>query len=131
MKTRLAGEPDRNTVAELWTATKVLLGLRYDAPFIEGLLQGVLTMKESTTYQAIVEEGRQEGRQVEARRMLLQLGEHRFGGPPGESERAALEAIASVEELERLILRLLDVETWTELLSPPAGATRRPRRKKP
>jgi len=42
-------------------------------------------MKESTTYQAIVregrEEGRDEGRTEEARRMLLLVGETKFGRP--------------------------------------------------
>src|SRR4051812_18660011 len=50
MKARLDAEPDPATVAELWTATKGLLGLRYRAEFVEQLLQGIRVMKESTTY---------------------------------------------------------------------------------
>src|SRR5437773_673031 len=67
MKQRLDAEADPATVAELWTATKVLLGLRYAAEFVEQLLQGVRAMKESTTYQAIKDEGREEGRLEEVR----------------------------------------------------------------
>ncbi len=58
------------------------MGLRYDRALIEQLLQEVRGMKESVTYQAIVEEGvakgREEGvvkgRMEEARRILFRLG---------------------------------------------------------
>ena len=71
MSQRFEVEADRTTMAELWTATKVLLGLRYEASFVEQLLQGVRGMKESTTYQAIKaegREGREEGAKKDARR---------------------------------------------------------------
>ena len=42
---------------ELWVATRILLGLRFPDEYVTRLLQGVTIMKESTTYQAIVEEG--------------------------------------------------------------------------
>ncbi|MCS6861010.1 MAG: DUF4351 domain-containing protein [Abditibacteriales bacterium] len=72
-------------------------------------------MKESVTYQAILEEGRTEGKTREARTILLLQGTKRFG-PPSEETRAALEAITSVERLEYLAQRLLDVSSWEELL---------------
>ena len=46
----------------------VLMGLRYPAQFAAQLLRAVRAMKESTTYQAILAEGRAEGQAVEARR---------------------------------------------------------------
>ena len=48
--------------AKLWTATCLLMGLRYEKSFASQLLEGVQNMKESTTYQAILREGRDEGR---------------------------------------------------------------------
>ncbi len=42
---------------ELWTATRILLGLRFPNALIDALLQGVMGMKESVSYQAIVAEG--------------------------------------------------------------------------
>ena len=49
IKKRLVAEPDRATVGELWTATKVLLDLRYAASFVYQLLQGVRPLKWSAT----------------------------------------------------------------------------------
>ena len=79
-------------------------------------------MKESTTYQAILAEGRAEGRAegqaVEARKILLRQGSKRFG-PPDARARAAVEAITDIDRLEKLTERLLDVSSWDELLATP------------
>jgi predicted transposase YdaD len=94
------------------------------------LFEEVLGMEQSATYQAIVrrgrEEGRQEGRAEEARRILLLLGETKFG-PPGAPTRAAVEAINDLSRLENLTARLLSAGGWEELLAPPAPRRRRPR----
>jgi hypothetical protein len=68
-------------------------------------------MKESVTYQAIVEQGRVEARQE----VLLELGEKRFG-PPGESTTAAIRATTDLDRLKQLSDRLLDASSWQELL---------------
>jgi predicted transposase YdaD len=133
MKQRLEAEADPTIAGKLWTATKVLLGLRCEAEFIEQLLQGVREMKESTTYQAILEEGRQEERPVEARRVLLRVGADRFGAPPTPEQQAILEAITDANRLEELAVRAGHVRSWAELLEqapPPAAPPRRARRKK-
>jgi hypothetical protein len=52
----------------------------------------------------------------EARAILLRLGTRRFGEPPDQT-RAALEGITEIERLEALSERLLDVESWDELLA--------------
>jgi len=74
----------------------------------------------SSTYQAILAEGRakaiQEGRVEGGRSFVLRLGSKRFG-PPDAAMRARLDAITSTEQLERLAGRLLEVETWSELLA--------------
>jgi hypothetical protein len=67
-------------------------------------------MTESSTYQAILAEGRAE----EARRILLELGGKRFG-PPDRRTRAALAQITDLERLERYIGRVYDVESWDDL----------------
>jgi predicted transposase YdaD len=96
MEERLDREAAPAEAATLWTSTFILMGLRYPADVAAQLLQGVRAMKESTTYQAILEEGRAEGE----RRGLMLLGTERFG-PPGPRTRAAIDAIHSVERLEQ------------------------------
>ena len=95
LKEKLAAPRYRKAAGTLWTAVDVLMGLRYDRALIEQLLQGVRGMKESVTYQAIVEEGVAKGREEglvkgreegvakgrleEVRRILFRQGEQRFG----------------------------------------------------
>ncbi len=70
-------------------------------------------MEESTTYQALLTKGRA----AEARDLILRLGGKRFG-PPDEATEAKIAAIDSVDRLEHLAERLLEVENWDELLAP-------------
>jgi hypothetical protein len=76
-------------------------------------------MKESDTYLAILEEGEARGekkfRTDEARRILLRLGSRRFGAPDAATQ-AAVEAITFLERLEQMADRILEVESWQELL---------------
>jgi hypothetical protein len=131
MKERLDRETSRSQAAELWSATYILMGLRYAQALIETLLQGVLAMEESVTYQAILRKGRAEGKAegkaegraegqvegqaAEARRILLMLGRDQFGDPPADVS-AALSGIADVGRLEALTLRLKHAASWQELL---------------
>ena len=77
-------------------------------------------MEDSVTYQAIMRKGevkgRQEGRIEEAQAMLLLVGEKRFGAPD-EATRARIEALTTREEIENLVSRLFEVESWSELFS--------------
>jgi len=66
-------------------------------------------MRESTAYQAILKQGRDEGRVREAQRLLLIQGEIRFGAPD-ETTRAAVEAIRDLDLLERLSRRVVDTK---------------------
>jgi hypothetical protein len=68
-------------------------------------------MKESSTYQAIVDEGRLQA----MRSTLLRQGRLRFG-PPTESAQSAIQAIDNLEKLEQLTERLLTASSWQELL---------------
>jgi predicted transposase YdaD len=118
METRLEKTPApvRDT---LWTTTYILMGLRYPEAISQRVLREVRSMKDSVTYQGILREGREEGerlgREAEAREMLLRLGERRFG-VPGIGVAQTLEALP-LERLHALSLRLLDVESWDELLA--------------
>ena len=123
MAERINAEP-RPRAAKLWTATYLLMGLRYSDELTDSLLEGVQTMQESTTYQKILREGRDEGQKdgriTEARRMLLRLGTKRFRTPDATT-LAALEAIKDIDRLEAIGERILDPEIhdWDELLQTP------------
>jgi predicted transposase YdaD len=125
MDERLSQPRARRQAPDLWAATFTLLGLRYDQEFARALFRGVLGMRESTTYQAILAEGRVE----EARRILLMLGEERLGAADGPA-RAVLEGIVEAEPLEELLHHLSEAENWQELLAmtPRPRSTRRRRR---
>jgi hypothetical protein len=70
--------------------------------------EGVQAVKDSTTYQKILRDGRAEGHIEEARRIVLRQGTKRFGEP----EAAILAA------LEDLGLRILDadIRDWNDWL---------------
>jgi hypothetical protein len=113
------------TVAEagrLRVVTYTLLGLRYPPDLADQLMPGTRSMRDSSTYQAIVEEGRVEGRAEgradEARALLVYLGTRRFG-PPDASIRDALDAVRDPERLDGWCKRLLDATSWAELLATP------------
>src|SRR5438132_13996940 len=59
--------PARNKVSNLWGMTYILMGLRYEQALVNQLLEGVVAMEESVTYQAILARGALE----EARKTLL------------------------------------------------------------
>jgi predicted transposase YdaD len=129
MRRRLSGELEPSRVRQLWSATFILMGLRYDEPLIGQLLREVEGMEESVTYQAIIRKGVERGRVEEARRMLVLMATGRFGEPPPQV-LAALNAITDLDRLEGLGARLLLVNGWEELLAPaPAPSTPRRRRR--
>jgi hypothetical protein len=125
MKERLSAPRVRSEAPRLWTATFVLLGLRYSEAVAARLLEGVSAMEESVTYQAILRKGRTQ----EAQAMLLRVGSEKLG-EPDEQSRAAVEAIQDTERLEGLAVRVLRSSSWEELLAQPTPAPR-PRRRKP
>ena len=126
MKERLDREAEETERADFWTSTYLLMGLRYSDELIAELLRGVRDMKESTTYQAILREGRAEGRiegraegRIEGeRRLLLKIGRQKFGEPDAET-LAAIESLSSLEEIDGLANRLIFASSWKELLNRP------------
>ncbi|MBY0522177.1 MAG: hypothetical protein K2R98_02195 [Gemmataceae bacterium] len=123
MKQRIDREAPPSQRADLWLATYILMGMCYPDALIETVLQGVVAMEESVTYQKILRkgeargivEGVAKGEANEARKMLLLLGRARFGEPTPEAV-AALDALTDVRQLEELGVRLLQATSWQELL---------------
>ena len=73
-------------------------------------------MRESITYQIILEEGRDEGRLTEARRNVLEMGAEKFGSPDSATA-ARVDRIADLDTLHQLMLRIFHVTSWHELLA--------------
>jgi predicted transposase YdaD len=120
MRERLGRRSARSLAAPLWAATYILMGMRYSRQVAEVLLRGVVSMRESVTYQAILEEGEAKGAIAEARKLLLLLGRDRFG-PPDRATRDALERIQDLQRLEELGVRLLSAGSWQQLLGSRPG----------
>ncbi len=129
MKKRLSKLKMRKEEARVWTATYLLLGMRYSSALADELLEGVMTWDDSTTYQAIIRKGREIGQLEGTRKSLLVLGSEKFGAPNAAAV-TAVEAIADLQRLELLLARVLQTSSWEELLEQPAPAPR-PRRRKP
>ena len=113
---RVIREAAPDEAAGLLSAAFILIGLRVPRPVGTELFRGVRAMRESSTYQAILDEGREEGHVQEARKILLRQGRRKFGAPGPEVE-ATIEAIGDLDRLERMSERLLDVTTWPDLLA--------------
>jgi predicted transposase YdaD len=106
----------------------ILLGLRYSPALAAQLFRGVLSMKESSTYQAILEEGRTEGRVAEAKKVLRLLSGDAFGVPDARTA-AAIERINDLARLEDLLRRLPGETSWQDLLGLAVAGSRKGRRK--
>ena len=103
----------------LWLATFLLMGLTKPSDQVKTLLKGVNPMKESSTYQYIINEGRKKGRKEgkveEAKAILKRQGTKRFG-KPSRKIAARLEAVDDLKQLETLTDRVLDATSWDDLL---------------
>jgi predicted transposase YdaD len=130
MQQRLPARLGRPRTASLWAATYILMGMRYSSELAALLLRGVVSMKESTTYQAILEEGEARGEakgKIAGAKELLRFQAENRWGPPSAPLAIAFERIADLQRLEALAVKLFQVNSWHELLDLPAP--RRGRRK--
>jgi predicted transposase YdaD len=120
LEARFFGEAPESEAKELLTATGVLLGLRYPRDLVREFVKGLGQMKESSFYQMVLDEGRAEGeakgKAEEARNLIILLGGKRFGAATAAIVDA-LNDISEPERLEALASRLLEVESWEELLA--------------
>ncbi len=106
--------PDQAEAKTIWTVTETLLGLRYQDPLLSTILKEMDTMvdlEHSPSYQKIVAKGEVKS----LREIILRMGTKKFG-KPGVKVQREVTAITSVERLLELSERILDVETWKELL---------------
>jgi len=139
MEQRLESRRTLKQAQKVWGAAYLLLGLRYSPSLAAQLFRGVLSMKESSTYQAILEEGRVKGLDegltkgltlgavAEAKRVLRLQGETAFG-PPDARTAAALERINDLPQLEELLKRERTASSWQELLGLPTPGQRKRQR---
>ena len=112
---RLCEETQAPQRGDLMDSMFVLTGLRFPPDIATPWFQGVTEMRESLTYQAILEEGAEKGREEGLRDAVLRAGRHRFG-PPTPKVRAALKKEQQIDRLEEMLDRMFDVKTWDALL---------------
>jgi predicted transposase YdaD len=125
---RLGSRRGRKQAPMVWAAAYILLGLRYSPALAAQLFRGVLSMKESSTYQAILEEGETKGAVAEAKKVLRLQGDDAFG-PPDARTAALIERLEDLGRLEDLLKRVRRAGSWQELLGQPAPGPRRGRRR--
>jgi predicted transposase YdaD len=129
---RLAGRRGRRQAEIVWAAAYILLGLRYSPELSAQLFRGVVSMKESSTYQAIVEEGRiegiargkAEGAVAEAKKVLRLQGDEAFG-VPDSATASTIEQLDNLVRLEDLLRRVRTAASWRELFGPSSSGRRR------
>jgi hypothetical protein len=98
--------------SDLELACGMLLGLRLDQGHVNQLFKGAKAMRESSTYQMILDEGRIQT----LRDILLRLGKKHVGSPRPEDE-AAVKGVTEAGRLERMIDRVETAADWNELLA--------------
>jgi predicted transposase YdaD len=107
-------------ISELWTSAAIMAGLRFPWELIKHCFGGITAMRESSTIQAFIEEGRrkglEEGKAGEARRIILLQGPMRFGAAD-EEVKTRLDEIQDLGQLEDMIKRILIASSWDELFA--------------
>ncbi len=96
---------------DLMLSTFILAGMHVPYDRARAIFNKVLNMRESATYQGILEEGAV----AHQRDTLLKLGRAKLGTPTAEQTNK-VNAIQDLARLDRLVLRVLKVNTWDELL---------------
>lgn len=108
--------PD-TVVPTLLTVSYSLCGLRHDKKAIQDLYMSLSNiLEDSTTYQWIIQQGFAKGETQEARKLVLRIGQRRFGEPTS-AQRDTLTGILSLDRLERLADRVIDAVSWDDLLA--------------
>jgi hypothetical protein len=107
---RLQKDASEERLKALMVSALLLTGLIVKPDVALQLFKGFSAMRESSTFMAILEEGRV----MHARKILRKLGE-KFLGPANEATVNRLESIGDVEQLDTLTERVVDVSSWEEL----------------
>jgi predicted transposase YdaD len=122
---RLSSRQARKQAQTVWASAYILLGLRYSAAPAEQLFRGIVSMEESSTYQKILEEGREEGLEEgvelgefkESKKLLRHLGEKAFGAPSPSTTRV-IDQLNDLKSIEEALERIRTANSWDELLEP-------------
>jgi hypothetical protein len=123
---RLRGRRARKKAPTLWSATYLLMGLRYPADLVNELSRGLQMLEESSTYQYLLGKGAREGALAEAHKLLRLCGEGAFGVPDAQSV-AALEGLTDLTRMEELMSTVHTAGSWQEWLGLPPATPRRRR----
>ncbi len=111
---RIRDETAAPQTRDLLTAAYILTGLRVSPDEARHLFRGVRAMRESSTFMAILDEGRVD----EARKIILRQGRLRFG-EPGSTVLSAIEGIEDIDRLELMCDRMIQATSWQDLLGNP------------
>jgi hypothetical protein len=106
------GPPER--ARKLLTAAFVLTGLRVRRDVARQIFRGVRQMRDSDTYLAILDEGKEE----QVKEDILFMAGERFGAPD-EAVSATLAGITDLERLKRIFRRCHKAANWQDLLGTP------------
>src|SRR5262249_26219596 len=117
IESRVQREAAPTMAEQVRASTYLLLGLRFSDDVIDDLLRGVGTMagalKESSTYQKILREGREEAL-APGRDLLIRMGTRHLGSP-SQAISQAIERLDDPKRIARLTEQVLDVTSWDEL----------------
>jgi hypothetical protein len=120
MEQRLSRRHSKKQAEAVWDVVYLVLGVLYSKDVVDQLFRGVRSMKESSTYQGILEEGRSEGRAEgalsEAKKVLRLQGDALFG-PPDSRITRLIERLDDVAQVEDLLKRVPAVQSWQELFA--------------
>ena len=129
VRRRLAAEPSADggggDPQDLWKAMEFLVEMRYSSRLLEVLMLDMLNPSEGTAAWDLVQRGlaeglaagRVEGRGDGVRQTVLRLASDRFG-PPSPAVLDRLQVVATDEEIDRVVARLLTAADWADLLAP-------------
>jgi hypothetical protein len=112
---RQPGEEDRRVLAWFTLIFAGLAGCRADW---ERDLEGWAMMK-SEVLEELREAVRAQGQLEALQEAVLRLGRHRFGRAANRKQKAQLEAVPDLEHMKRILDRVLDAVSWTDLLATP------------
>jgi hypothetical protein len=111
---RLEKEAEPRQKKLLLTDAFVLTGLRIKRNQALQVFAGVRAMRESDTFLAILDEGRE----IQTRRLIRLLAKRTLG-EPDESTLTCLEGITDIDRLERIHARAMEATSWQDLLDTP------------
>ena len=116
---RVMRETETSTACMIMVSTLLLAGMRLERERILEMMRRYSSMnllQESSFYQMLLEEGEKKGRIKEAREMLLDLVEARFGAID-PAFRGSIEAIDDLDTLKRMSKKIMTVSNPDEIFS--------------